>query len=127
MPEILAKRWGIGLLAAKNTIDDTTQTGMRNVLAPAERKVRKKAPWLKSPSLTCKLYLDQFFSKLKSVHGDTGGSIFTNGQGFDVFYALEKKSEHPNAERPSSMWKDPRQIYRHYVSSTTTKWSTATC
>jgi hypothetical protein len=64
---------------------------------PAGRKICKEAPWLKFPSLHCKLYLYQFFSKLKSLHGLTGGSIFTNGQGFDVFYAWEKRSEHLKA------------------------------
>jgi hypothetical protein len=43
-PELLSKRCSIGLNAAKTTLENTTQTGIRNVFLPSERKVRKKAP-----------------------------------------------------------------------------------
>ena len=48
-PEILSKRWHIGLEAARNTIAVTTHAGIRNVFLPSERKIRMKAPWLSSP------------------------------------------------------------------------------
>ena len=70
---------------------------MRNVLGPSERKVRKKAPWLKFPNVKGRWYTDQFFSKVPSIHGDTGASIFTNGKGYDVVYPWKKKSSHPDA------------------------------
>ncbi|KAI2511643.1 Reverse transcriptase (RNA-dependent DNA polymerase) [Fragilaria crotonensis] len=38
-PEILSRRWGVGLDTAKRTLQVTTQSGIRNVLAPGERKV----------------------------------------------------------------------------------------
>jgi hypothetical protein len=38
-PEILSRRFGIGLETAKKTLRLTTQAGVRNVLAPTERKV----------------------------------------------------------------------------------------
>ena len=37
------------------------------------------------------------FSKVKSLHGETGGSIFTNGQGYDKFYPCKTKGDHPDA------------------------------
>ena len=46
-PEFLSRRWNIGLDKAEKTLKVTTQKGVRNVLVPSERKVRKKAPWLK--------------------------------------------------------------------------------
>ena len=95
-PEILSKRWGISLPAATRTLRVTTQAGVRNVLVSSERKVRKKAPWLKFPSIKGKFYTDSMFSNVKSLHGETGGSMFTNGHGFDLFYPWKKKSEHPD-------------------------------
>jgi hypothetical protein len=82
-PELLAKRWGIGLNAAKTTLENTTQTGICNVFLPSECKVRKKAPWLSYPSIKSDFYTDQLFSKLKDVHNHNGGSVFTNGLGYD--------------------------------------------
>lgn len=95
-PEILSRRWNIGLVAAKKTIRVTTQAGVRNVLAPSERKVRKKAPWLKFPSVKGKFYCDAMFSKVPSIHGDKGGTVFTNGYGYDRFYPWKSKREHPD-------------------------------
>jgi hypothetical protein len=93
-PAILAKRWGIGLVAAQSTLQNTTQTGVRNVFISSERKVRKKAPWLKFPAIKGKFYADQMFSKLTSVHGHTGATIYTNGLGYDRIYPWKKKADH---------------------------------
>jgi hypothetical protein len=62
-PELLAKRWGLS--AANTTLENTTQTGIRNIFLPSERKVRKKAPWLSYPSIKRDFYTDQIFSKIK--------------------------------------------------------------
>ena len=75
----------------------TTQAGVRNIHVSSERKVRKKAPWLKFPSIKGKFYTDSMHSKVKSIHGEMGGSMFTNGHGFDLFYPWQRKSEHPEA------------------------------
>ena len=85
-PTILAQRWGIGLSAAKRTLENTTQEGVRNIFIPSERKTRLKAPWMNFPSIKGKFYTDQMFSKVKSMHGDIGGTIFTDGGGYDRFY-----------------------------------------
>jgi hypothetical protein len=85
-PEVLAKRWGIGLNAANATLLNTTQDGVRNVFLPSEHKVRKKTPWMNFPSLKGDCYTDQMFSKVPLVHNHTGGSVFTNGLGYDHFY-----------------------------------------
>ena len=91
-PEILSRRWNIGIDTAKRTLRATTQTGVRNILAPAERRVRKKAPWLKFPNLRSKFFWDSMHSKVPDIHGRRGASIFTNGIGYDCFYPHEKES-----------------------------------
>ena len=93
----LAKRWGISLEQAKATLLCSTQTAVRNILTPSERKVRLKAPWLNFPSIKGDFYVDSLFSKIPSVHGYAGGSLFTNGLGYDRFYPWKRKSEHADA------------------------------
>ena len=95
-PAILAKRWSISLDAATTTLNVTTQTAVRNVHLASERKVRIKAPWLQFPSIKGEFYVDSLFSKVTALHGFTGGSIYTNGSGYDRFYPWTRKGEHPN-------------------------------
>jgi hypothetical protein len=91
-PAILSQRWGIGLEAARNTLSATTQAGVRNVLAPGERKVRQRLDHLKFPNLRGRYYTDTMFSKVKSTRGHKAAQIFTNGHGYDRFYPLASKS-----------------------------------
>jgi hypothetical protein len=90
----LSKRWGISLEAAKATMAVSTQTAVRNIFAPSERKVRKKAPWLEFPSVKGDIYVDSMFSKVTGKGGFTGGSVYTNGLGYDRFYPWKRKGEH---------------------------------
>jgi len=96
-PQTIARRWNISLDKSAKTLQRTTQAGVRNVLVPSERKVRKKAPWLKFPNIKGKWYTDLAFSNVKSIHGDTGMSIFTNGYGYDTTYPWASKRQHPEA------------------------------
>ena len=57
---------------------------------------RRHRGW-KFPSIKGKFYADAMFSKVPSIHGDKGGTAFTNGFGYDRFYAWKSKSEHGNA------------------------------
>jgi hypothetical protein len=41
-PEILSRRWGIGLDTVNKTLRATTQAGVRNVLASTERKIHQQ-------------------------------------------------------------------------------------
>jgi hypothetical protein len=96
-PEVLAKRWGVGLNAAKATLLNTTQDGVRNVFLPSECKTCKKTPWMNFPVFKGDFCTDQMFSKVHSVRNDTGGSVFTNGLGYDRFYPWKRTGEHPQA------------------------------
>jgi hypothetical protein len=60
-----------------------TQDGVRNVFLPSECKARKKPPWMNFPLLNGDFYTAQMFSKVPLVHNHTGGSLFTNGLGYD--------------------------------------------
>ena len=95
-PELLARRWCISLPKAKQTLSVTTQAGVRNVLTPLERKVCKKAPWLKFPNVKGRWYCDLMQSKIKSIHGDNGATVYTNGQGYDEIYPWKTRGDHPD-------------------------------
>jgi hypothetical protein len=91
-PEVLARRWRIGLSAAKRTLSVTTQAGIRNVLVPAERRTRQKLNHLKFPTLKASIYSDTMFaSKLTSLRGCNAAQVFTNGKGYDRFYPIKTK------------------------------------
>jgi hypothetical protein len=92
-PAILAQRWGIGLDAAKRTLQVTTQAGIRNVLAPGERKLHQKLHHLAFPTLKGCWYSDTLFSKVKSLRGHMAGQVFTNGRGSDYFYPFKSKGQ----------------------------------
>ena len=90
-PAILSKRWGIGLTTAKRTMQVTTQAGIRNVLAPGERKVRQRLNHLNFPNLKGTFYTDTMFSKVKSTRGFNAAQVFTDGRGYDQIYPLVSK------------------------------------
>jgi hypothetical protein len=94
-PHDLSRKWCIGLETAKKTIQVTTQSGIRNIFAPSERKVRFKAPWLKFPSINTKIFADQMFAKVPGIHGETGATAYTDGEGFDHIIPWKAKQDHP--------------------------------
>jgi hypothetical protein len=100
-PEILSRRWGVGLDTAKRTLQVTTQSGIRNVLARGKRKVRLKLDHLAFPNLSGKRYSDTMFSKTQSVSGHLTAQVLTNGQVSDHFYPMKSKGmAGPNALMP---------------------------
>ncbi len=91
-PEILSRRWGVGLDTAKRTLQVTTQSGIRNFLARGERKVSQKLDHLAFPNLS---------GKWKSVRGPLTAQVFTNGRGSNHFYLMKNKGlADPNALMP---------------------------
>ena len=93
-PEELSKKWCIGLDTANKTLRCTTQSGMRNIFVPSDRKVRMKAQWLKYPSINVKMYGDAMHSKVPGLGGETGATILTNGKGFDHVYPWKTKDDY---------------------------------
>lgn len=95
-PEILSQRWGIGLQTAKQTLKVTTQSGIRNVLAPSERKLRFRTNHMRFPTLRGRFYTDSMFSNTKSKRQHTGGQVFTDGAGYDRFIPFNSKADCPD-------------------------------
>ena len=85
--EILAKRWGIGLDTAHQTLTAMMQSGIRRVLHPVERRYKTRQSHLRFPTLNTKFYTDTMFSTTKCAQ------VFTNGLGYNLFYPLKKESE----------------------------------
>jgi hypothetical protein len=85
------------LQTAKATLLNTTQDVVRTVLLPSERKTRNKTPWMNFSSLEGDFYPDQVFSNIPLLHNNTGGSVFTNGLGYNRFYPWKRKGENPQA------------------------------
>jgi hypothetical protein len=94
--ESLAKRWGIGIQVAAQTLQVTTQKGVRNAVHPIHKRFRTKQVQLKYDQLGTqhgRLYSDTMFSSVKSVQGNTMGQIFVNDIGFTRFIPMKSKSE----------------------------------
>jgi hypothetical protein len=92
-PEILTKRWGIGLEASKSTLQATTQAGIRNVFAPGERKLRFRTDHLKYPHLKTTMYTDTMFARVPAIGGKKASQVYTNGSGYDFFFPIEKREK----------------------------------
>ena len=75
----------------------TTQSGIRNVLAPGERKVRQRLDHLKYPTLKGRFYSDTSFANVKSLRSFRTAQHFTNGLGYERFYPTLSKGHGPTA------------------------------
>ena len=92
-PELLAKRWRIGVKMASNTLRATTQRGIKHVVNPIDRRRKPFTKHLNYPTLNAKYYSDTFFMKRKSARGYSMAQVFTDGRGDTHFYPLKKKKE----------------------------------
>jgi hypothetical protein len=91
--EILAQRWFTGLEAAGQTLQATTQEGMRFVEGPIERRLRTSQAHMRFPSLIMNLCSDTLFSHVRSIHGYTCVQVFTDGHGFVRVYPMKSKGD----------------------------------
>jgi hypothetical protein len=90
---MLARRWGIGLKAADNTLRVTTQRGIRTFLNPMGRRLSTHTPHLAFPVSNKTMYSDTLFLKVKSHHQNTTAQVWTDGQGYSLFYPIKSKAE----------------------------------
>jgi hypothetical protein len=90
----VSKRWGISMESAAATIDASTQTDLRYICSPLERKVRKKCPWLEFPSIRGNMHVDSLFSEIRNIGDLKSCSVYINGLGYDCFYPWKRKGEH---------------------------------
>jgi hypothetical protein len=87
--EVLAKRWGLGLETARQTLEVTTQVGVRKYVHPVTRRFKTRQQAIRYPRLSGKFYTDTMFSPTISLRGYTCAQIFTDGYGYDKFYPLK--------------------------------------
>jgi hypothetical protein len=92
-PEELTRKWGCSLAMAKQTLKVTTQRGIRNVLAPGERRVHYKTNHLNFPNLNTAFYIDTAKAKFKSARQFLYAQIWTNEYGYDRFHPLKLKCD----------------------------------
>jgi hypothetical protein len=68
-PELLVRRWGIGLAQAKQTVQVTTQRGVRSILNPTlARRFRTNDRQLRYRRLPCKMFTDTLEANVMSWH-----------------------------------------------------------
>jgi hypothetical protein len=79
-PEELSRKWNIGLQMAKDTLDVTTQHGVRTAVHPMSRQLRVDHLHLHRPRLKGMWFLDTMIAKVKSLLGNKCANMFTNGK-----------------------------------------------
>lgn len=92
--EVLAKRWGISVENAQRTLQVTTQRGVRTFVNPTDRRFNTRKPHLVFPTMRgSKMYTDTMFANVKSIHKKVAAQVWTDGNGYCLFYPLNSKSQ----------------------------------
>ena len=92
-PELLKRKWGIGLEKAKQTLKATTQLAVQYaVLLLTQRYCTDLMSQCLCHS-NSHFYTDTLFLKHKSIEGNTCGQHFTDGESFVVLYPMDSKAK----------------------------------
>lgn len=91
-PEHIAKTWNISLDKAVETMRITTQKGVRQGVHPLHRRYRDIGHHLNRRRIQGHWYCDYLHARTRSIWNNTGGLLFTNGEGFTAFYPTPNKS-----------------------------------
>ena len=97
--ETLSERWNIGLVQAKQTIQVTTQRGVRSAILPLSRRYRTDRMYNEKKLRGQKVYTDTLFGRVKSISNNTCAQIFANESYFVKAYPMEKKAQAGQALR----------------------------
>ena len=89
--EILARRWNIGLKTADQTLRATSQRGIRSFSNPIDRRLPTSQPHLSYSVIDKRIYSDTMFSKVNSLRMNTAAQVWTDGEGFSLFYPIKGK------------------------------------
>jgi len=97
-PMALAKRWGIGIGAARRTIDATTQHSVRNLANPTlSRRFATHDKLLRFRRLPCRMFTDTMKGKVESwFRRNKYGQVYVTDFGWIGFYPMQKKSQAPD-------------------------------
>ena len=90
----IAEIWNIGLQKAKQTIEASTQNGIRSALMPLTRRYRSDRMY-NIKRLRGRFATDIFFASIRSLHGNSCTQIYSHKVGFSVCYPLT----HANGEQ----------------------------
>jgi hypothetical protein len=100
-PEDLARRWGIGKELASRTLKVTTQRGIRNFGPTIEKRYDTKLPHLMYPIMKgTRFYTDTLFAGTKSIRLNQVAQIWTDGNGYCLFFPLASKAQAPATIKP---------------------------
>jgi hypothetical protein len=86
--------WGIGIEKAKETLSVTTQRGIRQAIHPLHCRYRTDCLNLHVWRMEGQWYMDHLVSKRKSLSGNTGAWVYTNGK-YTCVYPVQKRSQVP--------------------------------
>ena len=95
-PEVLARRWGIGLEKARKTLRCTSQAGFKERNKPTDRRYRTDTGSKFSnrySTLSGKWYSDTMFATTTSIRAFSCAQITTNGDGYTKFFPLKTKAD----------------------------------
>jgi hypothetical protein len=91
----LAKNWGIGIEAAKNTHLVTTQRGVRRIIHPSlTKRYKTNDRQLRYRRLPVTIYTDTMYSTILSRQKNKAAQIFCTDFGFVRAFPLKKKMKH---------------------------------
>ena len=90
--EELARKCNFGIQTAKDTLDVTTQHGVRTAVQPIMRQLIVDHLHLHRPLLRGTWFSDTLMSKVKSIRGNKCANIFTQGK-FTKVLPMTARSE----------------------------------
>ena len=90
---LLARRWGITLETAANTIKSTTQKGARSAVQHLHRSYCTKQQKMEDKTLNFTMYYDMLFSSTKSNRGHKMSHLFVMDRKFSPVRHMYATSE----------------------------------
>ena len=97
--DVLARKWGIGLDKANQTLQSTTQDNVRSALKPLTRRYRTDFTSQRLCWQNCRIYTNTIFAKDKSIFGNTCAQIFTDGEFVQIIFMISKSEAGTTLER----------------------------
>ena len=93
-PHVLARRWNIGIKAARNTICRTTQRGTRTVLHPSlSRRFRTNDRQLRYRRLPVDLFANTMFSETQCCRSNTCAEVYCARNGWKRAFPMRSKAQ----------------------------------
>lgn len=93
-PEMLSKRWNIGLETAKRTLQKTTQRAVRDLVnVSGTRRLKPYAYQLRYPRLNTEMYVDVLIGTCVSLSGNKYAAVYCTPFHWICVDPIEKKSD----------------------------------